>query len=326
MKWFLTTGRRPMPLVAAVLVFVAELNWVGLKIEDVAKEVNCVLGTCRKRYSELLEALVKVAQALPWGKDANVKNIAKNAPFVMHYMQFKSREKKKEDREGLESGAVDFDDVVRECLEKDFEYGIDEDEVKSGARYFDMDDRGGFTRRGAGNGYKIELSPECLGMIYAKFSNEVDGRKSSRENEEVKGRTRSRGFDLSSCREWWNGKSEMSQKLVLKKILEKDVGLDVVPPSYVNGCMANEKRRAKINSAKVRINKIMDPSRADVADNDSVECVLSGKSRNRKGIGEIDWEDFIIETLLLRQVKEEDIETGHHNTLLALHVFDCGKM
>ncbi|KAJ0106001.1 hypothetical protein Patl1_18848 [Pistacia atlantica] len=260
-KWFLTTGRRPMPLVAAVLVFVAELNGVGLRIEDVAKEVHCVLGTCRKRYSELLEALVKVAQALPWGKDVNVKNIVKNAPFVMRYMELKSREKKKEDREGLKCGGVDFDDVVRECLEKDFEYGIDED----------------------------------------------------------KGRKRRRGFERSACREWWNGKSEMSQKLMLKKILEKDVGLDVMPPSFVNGCMANEKRRAKINSAKVRINKIMDPSR----DNDNVassECVLSGKRKKRKRIGEIDWEDFIIEMLLLHQVKEEDIETGHYNTLLALHV------
>ncbi|XP_031273815.1 plant-specific TFIIB-related protein PTF2-like, partial [Pistacia vera] len=254
-KWFLTTGRRPMPLVAAVLVFVAELNGVGLRIEDVAKEVHCVLGTCRKRHSELLEALVKVAQALPWGKDVNVKNIVKNAPFVMRYMELKSREKRKEGREGLKCGGVDFDDVVRECLEKDFEYGIDEDKVESDAQYFDMDDRSGLTRRGVGNGDKIELSHECLGMIYAKFSNEIDGRRLVGESEELHGRKRRRGFERSACREWWNGKSEMSQKLMLKKILEKDVGLDVMPPSFVNGCMANEKRRAKINSAKVRINK-----------------------------------------------------------------------
>lgn len=47
-KWILTTARRPIPLVAAVMVFVVELNGVSLKIEDVAKEVHCVLGTCRK--------------------------------------------------------------------------------------------------------------------------------------------------------------------------------------------------------------------------------------------------------------------------------------
>ncbi|XP_044476320.1 plant-specific TFIIB-related protein PTF2-like [Mangifera indica] len=328
-KWFLTTGRKPMPLVAAVLVFVAELNGVSLRIEDVAKELYCVLGTCRKRYSELLEVLVKVAQVLPWGKYVNVKNIVKNAPFVMRYMELKSREKKTEDKEGPKCGGVDFDDVVRECLEKDFEYGIDEDKVESYSSYFDMDDRSGPMRRGVENGNKIELSHECLGMIYAKFLNEVDGRSLLRETEEVHGRKRRRGFELSGCREWWNGKSEMSQKLMLKKILEKDVGLDVMPPSFVNGCMENEKRRAKINSAKVRINKIMNPSSSDTGDNDNVassECVLNGKRRKRKQIGEIDWEDFIIETLLLHQVKEEDIETGHYNTLLALHVFNCENM
>ncbi|KAJ0018111.1 hypothetical protein Pint_10403 [Pistacia integerrima] len=288
-KWFLTTGRRPMPFVAAVLVFVAELNGVGLRIEDVAKEVHCVGGTCRRRYSELLEALVKVAQVLPWGKDVNVKNIMKNAPFVMRYMEMKSMENKKEDEKRVKFGGVNFDGMVRECLEKDFDYGIDENEVETDARYFDMDDRRGFNRGGVGNGDKIELSHVCLKMIY---TNEVDGRRLSRVSE------------------------------------EKDVGLDVMPPSFVNGCMVNERRRAKINFAKVRINNVMHPSRPDAGDGEnfgSLECLFAEKRKRRK-LGEIDWEDFIIETLLLHQVKQEDIETGHYNTLVALHVFNCENM
>ncbi|KAA8519671.1 hypothetical protein F0562_013884 [Nyssa sinensis] len=80
-KWFLT--RRPLPVVAAVLVFVAQLNQVEVRIEDVAKELHVAVSTSRLRYKELLESLVKVAQVLPLGKDITVKNIVKNAPFVL---------------------------------------------------------------------------------------------------------------------------------------------------------------------------------------------------------------------------------------------------
>lgn len=53
MKWYLTTGRRPVPIVAAILVFVAELNQVKVKIEEVAKELHVTLRTCKMRYKEL---------------------------------------------------------------------------------------------------------------------------------------------------------------------------------------------------------------------------------------------------------------------------------
>ncbi|KAL9675971.1 hypothetical protein QQ045_004181 [Rhodiola kirilowii] len=37
-KWFLTTGRQPMPMVVAVLFFVVKLNKVNLKIDVLAKD------------------------------------------------------------------------------------------------------------------------------------------------------------------------------------------------------------------------------------------------------------------------------------------------
>nr|POE95481.1 plant-specific tfiib-related protein ptf2 [Quercus suber] len=64
-QWFLTTGRKPLPVVAIVLVLVAELNEVDLRIKDVAPEVHAVVSTCRSRYNELLESLMKVMQVLP---------------------------------------------------------------------------------------------------------------------------------------------------------------------------------------------------------------------------------------------------------------------
>lgn len=58
-------------------------NREDLRIEDVAKEVDCVLGTCRRCNA-------------------------------MRCMEIRSMEKEKEDREGVKCGGVDFDDVVME--------------------------------------------------------------------------------------------------------------------------------------------------------------------------------------------------------------------
>ncbi|CAA2987580.1 Hypothetical predicted protein [Olea europaea subsp. europaea] len=83
-------GKEAVAVVAAVLVFVGELNQLDLKLEDVAKKLHLSIITCRRRYKELLERLVKVARALPWGEDVTVKNIMKNAPNVIQYMEMKS--------------------------------------------------------------------------------------------------------------------------------------------------------------------------------------------------------------------------------------------
>ncbi|KVH33245.1 hypothetical protein Ccrd_025823, partial [Cynara cardunculus var. scolymus] len=61
----------------------------------------------------------------------------------------------------------------------------------------------------------------------------------------------------------------------------------------------------KIEATKKRIEKIRRPSMA----------------RKRR---DTDWEDFMIETLLFHQVKEEEIEKRHYNTLLDIHVFNYG--
>lgn len=327
-KWFLTTGRRPMPVVVAVLVFVTELNGVSVKIENVAKEVHCTVVTCRKRYKELLEALVKVAQALPWGKDVTVKNVLKNALFVMNYMEMKSMEKRKEERDGLNCGGIDLGDVVSECLKKDVEYRIEGGGVESDPRYLEVEERSGLALTGVDHVDKTQLSHECLAIIYTRFANGIDDGKLLEESEVIHGVKGRGGYELHACRDWWCGKSELSKKVLLKKILEKDVGLDVMPPSFVNGCVVNERRRAKINAAKRRIDKIMNPSRASTGDVDNVYSLESvhTRKRKRKLVAEIDWEDLIIETLLLHQVKEEEIETGHYNTLLDLHVFNSGIM
>ncbi|KAF6170700.1 hypothetical protein GIB67_015652 [Kingdonia uniflora] len=44
-KWFLTTGRQPVPVVVAVLVFIGELNSVDIGIEEIAKELHVGIAT-----------------------------------------------------------------------------------------------------------------------------------------------------------------------------------------------------------------------------------------------------------------------------------------
>lgn len=324
-KWSLTTGRRPVAVVAAVLFFVAELNEFDVKIENVAKEVHAKVYTTKLRYKELLAALVKVAQALPWGKNVTTKNLVKNAPFVIQYMEHKSMSRPGEKGKDMVRFRFDLDDVVRECLTKDFEYEADITHVDDDFGYFEVD----FDSRdlhSADDIEKFKLSSESLSMIYEKFSREVGYVKSSQESGEGRGRE-IKDFDIRACTEWWSGESELSKKLLLKQILEKDVGLDAMPPSFIAGCEAYEKRREKINAAKRRIGRIMHPLNSDSGDSRDNSIVVYEQPRKKRRVAKvnvIDWEDLIIETLLLHQVKEEEIEKGHYNTLMDLYVFNSG--
>ncbi|KAJ7947082.1 TFIIB transcription factor [Quillaja saponaria] len=328
-KWFLTTGRRPLPVVVAVLVLVAELNQVEVRVEDLAKEVHAKVSTCRTRYKELLEELVKVAQVLPWGKDVTSKNIVNNAPFVIQYMEKKSMSESADKRNHT---LYNLEEIVSECLCKDVEYehGTDIISYEKDSQYFSLGDTAGITRTGIKDVDKLKISHECLSIMYEKFLNESEHAKNSRGRGMAHKRKRMEKLDLYACREWWDGKSELSKKLLLKELLQQDVGFDTMPPSFIAGCLKSKRRREKIRSAKQRIQRIMHPDNADWSDSGS-GCLLDEvqpgkKKKKRKGmlVNDVSWEDLIIETLLLHQVKEEEIEKGHYNTLLDLYVFNSG--
>ncbi|KAG8385446.1 hypothetical protein BUALT_Bualt03G0046100 [Buddleja alternifolia] len=322
-KWFVTTGRTPMPVVAAVLVFVGELNQMHIKMEDVANELHVAVTTCRRRYKELLEKLVKVAKALPWGKDVTTKNILKNAPFVIQYMEMKSTKKRK----SFEQVEFDMEGLVGDCLSKEIGYGFDSYSVEdsSSSQYFGVDHPAN-TRSDYPD--KFEISPESLTMIYSNYMEEISLVKANAEIGIKNKKKRRRSLDLQTCTEWWKGKSDLSKKLLLKQILEKDVGLDAMPPSFDKGCLAKANRQEKIKAAKLRIQRIMHPGIGESGYSKDL-CLFEAESfekkkRKKKMKVDIDWEDLIIETLLLHNVKEEEIEKGHYNVLLALHVFDHG--
>ena len=273
-------------MVVAVLVLVAKLNQVDIDISELAKENYAVVSTCKARYKELLEKLVEAAQSLPWGKDITPKNFVKHAPSVMKYLETKAMMKSVDKRKDLDSLKFNLADMVNE-----FSRRLHEDGHKTNDLILPSDSQCSISQnnvlstRPITTANKLLYSTECLSMLYEKSSDRIG---------------------LLDCGEWWNGKSELSKKLMLKQILEKDVGFETMPPSFISNCMKNERRRERINAAKVRIDRIMHPWNSDLV----VDCSEKKLKRRRKLVDGVDWEDLIIETLLLHQVKEEEIEKG----------------
>lgn len=302
-KWYVTTGRRPVPVVVAVMVFVCEVNEVEISMEDLAGQLNVAVGTCRARYKEILKRLVDVAREnLPWGEDVNVKNIMKNAPIVIQFMEVKSKCDHEKEVVSLENVDADLECLVSDCLNREDE-GLDDGGVD-----WEVEDLG-----------RLNVTHECLSAIYSKYLEEYAKMKTKRVDDTMIGSSEKFGFFVDT-NEYWSGDSELSKKLFLDRILEKDVGLNAMPPSFVKGCLKTKKIREKIKAAKIRIEKIRRPRLGAESFNESDDRLLTVKSKKRKKV-DIDWEDFVIETLLLHDVKEEEIEKGYYNTLLDLHVF-----
>ncbi|XP_043688176.1 plant-specific TFIIB-related protein PTF2-like [Telopea speciosissima] len=326
-NWFLTTGRRPLAVIVAVLAFVAELNQVRARIEDIAKELHAAVPTSKQRHKELLQTLVKVAQALPWGKNITVKNIVQNAPFVIQYIEMKSRSKCGIRNENVGLAGFKVKEIVNQCLQEDDLYSTYDGKAEKDSQYFDVRNRNGIPSVCSDEMEMLKLSQECLAMIYSKFKNEYYFHESTDESGESHRIKRRRGSGVP-VHEWWTGESDLCKKLSLKQILEKNVGFNTLPPSFVASRLSCKRRKEKIMAAKQRINKVMQPCNVVLGGNE--DCCLSEDLQAEKQQQQvvkdhlIDWEDCIIELLLLHMVKEDEIEQGHYNTLLDLHIFNSG--
>ncbi|XP_063943093.1 plant-specific TFIIB-related protein PTF2 isoform X2 [Daucus carota subsp. sativus] len=304
-KWFVTTGRRPVQVVVSVLAFIGQLNQVNVKIEDLASELNVPAVTCRLRYKELLERLVEVARVLPWGKDVNVKNIVKFAPYVIQYMEMKSMGNGLKQIKNSDNVGFDITYFLSDCLQERSDNMIDSYRSCEGDDVFSQNtEQEQSPSLDFANLDKFNISPECLKMIYSKCMEEVSDFRSTSEFGKENRKKRKRHDDYLDCTDWWKGKSELSKKLSLKKILEKDVGMDVMPPAFVNGCLTYQTRRDKIEAAKARIKNIMFPSNAGLRAGNShcLSTTAKKEKKKKKRHVDVDWEDLIIETLLLHQV------------------------
>ncbi|CAL5013715.1 unnamed protein product [Urochloa decumbens] len=360
-KWSLTTGRYPLPLIAALVTFSAEVNGVtSLSLEDIAQDISAGIRTTNRRYKELVDALVHVArQLLPWGADVNAKNLLLNAPVLLRLMEMRTQSDPSE--EFLESFAPNIAGIVQAHT------SVDDDESKYlqitpvDADEFDFDnfvpeekvfEDQKITEKGLSDAYQNVLKRLTQLQKLGKVSKGADRRKRGKG-----------GLELEP---WMNTVVDGWKKdMLLEDVVDIDIGYDAPPPSFTTGVELKKQRRARIEAAKQRIDSIRKAPAAPAAssnhpqpgarnedacppqklirkkrggkrEDDIDRIILSdnleemadspdGKKKRRKrgSRDSIDWEDCIIELLLLHGANEAEIEQGQYRRLLELHVFSA---
>ncbi|CAO2192254.1 unnamed protein product [Urochloa humidicola] len=347
-KWSLTTGRYPLPLIAALVAFSAEVNGVtSLSLEDIAHDISAGIRTTGRRYKELVDALVHVArQLLPWGADVNAKNLLLNAPVLLRLMEMRTQSDPSE--EFLESFAPNIAGIVQAYS------SVDEDESKylqitpGGADDFDFDsfmqeekvfEDQKITEKGLSDAYQNVLKRLTQLQKLGKVSKGADRRR------RWKG-----GLELEP---WMDTVDDGWKKdMLLEDVVDIDVGYDAPPPSFTTGVELKKQRRARIEAAKQRIDSIKKAPATPAANSnhpqpgvrnedacppkklirkkrggkraDDIDRIIlsdnleempdspDGKKKRRKrgSRDSIDWEDCIIELLLLHGANEAEIEQG----------------
>ncbi|KAG8048067.1 hypothetical protein GUJ93_ZPchr0008g13633 [Zizania palustris] len=355
-KWSLTTGRNPLPLIAGLVAFAAQANGVtSVSVEDIARDISANLHTSLRRYKELVDALVHVAKKLlPWGADVNTKNLLLNAPVLLRLMEMRSQSDLLE--QFLESFTPDIAGIVQAYSsidEDESKYlqivplAVDDlDSNNSGQEGKESDD--------------LRISEECLSGAYQNVLKRLGqlqrlGQVGKDANRRKQWR---RGLELEP---WMDSLDDgWTKGMVLEDLVNIDIGFDAPPPSFTAGIKLQKQRRIRIEAAKCRIDAIRKAPAGNENDLQVVlrnedACLpqnLAKKKRGKKRItrsgdamhGElltdipdgagggkkrrkgspsdgIDWEDCIIELLLLHGANEEEIEQGQYRRLLELHVF-----
>lgn len=375
-QWFLTTGRRPVPIVAAILAFLAEVNEVNIGLEDLSKELNVPAHTSKLRHKELQESLVRVGQRLPWGKDITTKTVIRHAPFLLQYMEIKAKTKFKEKEKIVNGKASMLPMEVETAANKSYtslKYLSVEKRLKlsegqtqcklvditGGPVMSEQHPQSGLNTNGAAtdlieqqqHGLDLvdagehKISAKDLAKIHDQFllqhasirANVLRSEENIRKRRhEVTGKKKGHGQSILA--RYPHGSTLPHQRVSMQEIVDKQVESDALPPSFVASVEARARRRHKINAAKLRISKLNKPKTKhlgfknigvqkdaqQIKDDLRQSGILSSLSKKRKGKlekGGIDWEDSIIECLLLHEADEKQIEDGHYNAMLDLHVF-----
>ncbi|CAN6476245.1 unnamed protein product [Victoria cruziana] len=310
-KWFLTTGRHPLPMIAAIVTFVAEING---------------------------GSLVMVAKKLPWGGDVTKKSLVHHAPFIIQFMQMKSKLKPTAaPNVSLPEASRFAKAALDELLELPSESSIHRC-TKASNTGTGLDDISN-QDMSAHATEKLKLSADCLKNAYARFKERDVSTTLLRDATGAFGAKKRRKKTVATPTERIHSgplNCDLRKRVSSHELLERDVGLDSFPPSFLKNVDVSMRRRRKIEAAKMRINKIMGfkmssqsslNEQVNVSDDQEREDVASwGRSKLSKQAVEkdIDWEDCIIELLLLHQASEEEIEKGYYRCLLDLYVFSSG--
>uniref|UniRef100_A0A453S145 TFIIB-type domain-containing protein n=6 Tax=Triticinae TaxID=1648030 RepID=A0A453S145_AEGTS len=350
-KWSLTTGRHPLPLVAGVIAFAAELNKVtSVSVEDIALDISAVPHTSRLRYNELVAALVGAAQKLlPWGSDVNTRNLQLSAPILLQLMQMQSQSGQSEQFQ--ECFRPDIASTVKEYS------SVDLDESK----YFQIDplDVDDFDFKNYGQELKepedLKILEGCMSDTYQNILKRIAQLKELGNFGKVPSRRKRWKRELE-LEPWDNAQTKNKP---LEEEADIDIGYDAPPPSFTAGVDLQKRRRARIEAAKCRINEIMKAPATRIANaidspsalghedvcppqknirknqwrkrrnekdhlteiSNAPDCVKKRKKRDSCNV--IDWEDCVIELLLLHGANEAEIEQGQYKRLLELRVFSA---
>eukprot|EP01018_Ginkgo_biloba_P012958 Gb_28195 [translate_table: standard] len=388
-QWFLTTGRHPLPIVAAILAFLAEVNEVKIGLEDLSKELHVPAHTCKLRFKELQESLVRVGQSLPWGKDITTKTVIRHAPFILKYMEVKSKSNPKE-KEKVAKGTANQKEKEKAPTCKSAVHTLEFETAATGtstaSKYLDVRKRPSQTEEktrcrlhanitsdsqmteeqhsqpildmGGQVGANLnqqeqpglnvddasepKISAKCLARVYDQFSQEfaLKREKVLRTEEhsskrQCKAIGHSQSYDQNMHCRYLDRFTLPHERITMQQIVDEQEKSDALPPSFVASLEARTRRREKINAAKLRINEVKE-SMSKCGDRDgqnnaqqgeskirlsSSLASLSKKCKRQRGNSGFDWEDSIIECLLLHEADERQIEDGHYKAMLDLHVF-----
>lgn len=294
-------------------------------------------------------------ELLPWGADVNAKNLLLNAPVLLRLMEMRSQSDPSE--QFLESFAPDIAGIVQACSAVD----DDESKYLQVAPQLASDDLDSNNSGQEGKELEnLKISEECLSSAYQNVLKRLAQLQRLGQVGKGANRKRQRigGLELEPCIDSLD--DGWTKDMVLEDIVNIDVGFDVPPPSFAAGMKLQKKRRARIEAAKCRIDAIrkgpvesenklqaalrnedacspQKPARkkrgkkriagSDRAMNGELPIEMpdgpGGEKKRWKGAPSdgIDWEDCIIELLLLHGANEEEIEQGQYRRLLDLHVF-----
>ncbi|KAH9532897.1 hypothetical protein CY35_18G023700 [Sphagnum magellanicum] len=288
-EWFISTGRRPLPVVAAVLALVLDANQIDVNFDEVVRELYSNNETSKARLKELQEALVGVGKNLPWGQDITVKTLRRHMPFLLQYLEMDMKCKKKRRSAVLTSTSTEGITVTSNSKQKDVHHA-----------------------KRLQTGTEVSLLAELQEQVMS--------------SEQYRTKTSSEGKAGSirpppSDQEAHTPEQPTSVELQLLRVMKmKQAEWEALPPSFLASREARNRRCAKISAAKDRISKAKKmlvtqvpkkrnepltsiPQNEVPVDTSEHSKVAPRGSSGQESELSIDWEDLLIEYLILGGVK-----------------------
>ncbi|BBN04396.1 hypothetical protein MPTK1_3g04220 [Marchantia polymorpha subsp. ruderalis] len=335
-QWFITTGRRPLPVTAAVLQLVLEANKISVHISDVARQLYAGIGATRMRYKECKNSLVVIAQKLPWGADITPKTVLRHLPFIIQYLELKHKLQK-----GANQGSTCIGQVVPRKRASTLLCGKSDSLLLNAKNTLALN---GHRQTSTVNQEKVDGRPAKFLTVSRAHFHSVQ----KSELVEVKLDDEDETFPRDDCR---GDRPDMRRKTsedlpdirapestTGAPVPERNGSANVLPVAFVASEEARKRRLHKIHLAKLRIFQ----RRALMSQTYGVSQQLSvppspvhiqEKPGYVRRVDDIylapDIEDLRIEKLLLKGASGADLETGYYRSLeaqfLEVHDGDCDK-